>query len=176
MKVNNVLNAVFELLGESVVCASGDTAEEKLAVRCLNMILKEIADEYVDFTRTEEVESVEGVILYSDLSAPVKSVKSVAENGKRLVFKERDEGIVVNRSGEFDVTYAYHPADVAIGQEITLPRAVTERALVYGTASEYCLMREQFDECVNLNSRYVRAIAAATRPRRELRVKERVWL
>ena len=177
MTAKKIIKSVLEILGEDASVADGALGTElTLLVRCLNMIIKEIAEEYVEFKATEAVAVTDGFVSYSALSHEVRAIKEMRHDGVRVDFVERTHGVETDATGEVSVTYSYYPADVGVSDELVLPRSVSERALVYGTASEYCLMKEQFEECVNLNSRYVRAISSAARPKREIRIKERAWI
>ena len=138
-------------------------------------LVKEIAEEYVDVCKTESVQVADGKFYLDVLTMPVKAVKRVQSNGVRVAFREREDHVVVTADGTVQVTYAYYPDDLALDEEIRLPRAVTQRALVYGVASEYCMLKERFEESANLNARYVTAMASAVRPKRGIRVKERFW-
>lgn len=178
MTVEKILKAVVELVGaEGVTVGDGTSRDEVMLVRCLNVILQEIAEEYVDFVRIREARISGGKIAFSELQGTVRRVKSVLVNGIKRSFTCDEDGIYLGMSdGLAKVTYVYVPDEVRFDSVLSLPKSISERALVYGTASEYCLMKEMYEECVNLNSRYVRSITACTRVRREIRVKKRSWL
>jgi hypothetical protein len=177
MTVKSILKAVLELTeGGTAAKLDGTGADDALLLRCLNMIVKEIAEEYVDFVKTEEVDAGVGKIKLNALAMPVKRVKAVRSAGAKYPFREREDHVITSASDMVEVEYAYYPDEVDFGDELTLPRAITSRALIYGVASEYCLVKERMDDSANFNSRYVMAISSCARPKGNVRVKERAWL
>ena len=131
MTATNIIKAVLELLGQDASVASDATSTERtLLLRCLNMIVREIAEEYVDFKVTEDVEVTDGRVYYSALSREVRTVTYVKKKGYKLEFCEDDVGIKVDTTGTVSVTYLYHPAEITIDGTLNVPRCVSERALV----------------------------------------------
>lgn len=175
MTVEKILTGVCELMMLDKTVLDRDGKERALLVKCLNMVLREIAEEYVPFLIKEDVYFSNGFYPYDRLSEQVKSVKRVESEGLGVEFTAGPDGIYADLKSA-KITYAYIPDEVSYGDSLKLPVKVTERALIYGTASEYSLMTEQYEECVNLNSRYVKAVSSAVRPLKSIRVKKRRWI
>lgn len=165
MEVRQILLNTCALLGLSEDIVASPSQDEKtlgLLLSALNFVIYEIYDEIP--TRTiEKITSQNKIIPYTAFSKNVSKVKSIRQNGKKSRWKRTDEGLKVERDGEWEVEYTYTPDDVGLLDEIILPPSVNIRTVSYGVAGEYSLYVGRFEECSAFDARFVGAMASAKR-------------
>ena len=92
MKVEDVLTEVLVRLGDrdkyDINNLPQDDSEINTIVKCINMIVSEIASDYLPVEFSEEVEAVNGIIPYDSLSKRLINLKKITKNTKiKCVFK-----------------------------------------------------------------------------------------
>lgn len=165
MEVRRILLNTCALLGlgEDIVASpSSDEKTLSLLLSALNFVIYEIYDEIP--TRTiEKITSQDKIIPYTAFLKNVSKVKSMRLDGIKGKWKRTDDGLRVERDGEWEIEYTYTPDDVGLDDEVVFPPSVNIRTVSYGVAGEYSLYVGRFEECSAYDARFVSALASAKR-------------
>ena len=102
MKVEDVLTEVLVRLGDrdkyDINNLPQDDSEINTIVKCINMIVSEIASDYLPVEFSEEVEAVNGIIPYDSLSKRLINLKKITKNNMKIGAKMYPNEIVVDKS------------------------------------------------------------------------------
>lgn len=165
MEVKQILLNTCSLLGLNEDIVATPSSDEKtlgLLLSALNFVIYEIYDQIP--TRTvERITSRDRLIPYTAFSKNLSKVKKMSINGERGRWKRLDEGLRVERDGEWEIEYTYTPDDVGLSDEVVFPPSVNIRTVSYGVAGEYSLYVGRFEECTAYDARFVGAMASAKR-------------
>jgi len=149
---------------------AADTANR--LVRCANLVLGEIASEYLPLVKTEIVTSVDGLITFESLTENLIDVVKLTKNGNKQGYKLKHDGIVVP-NGRYQLEYNYYPKKYKYEESIGYKSAViTTRVIAYGVITEYCIISGLTDDAVMWDRRF-RDSLAAIKTRSERKVKLR---
>jgi hypothetical protein len=150
--------------------------ELSLLLKCFNLIYGEVACDYVALKAVETITSADGRIKYNALSKPVIDVLYAKDDsGAKIDFKLNPTYIQGAR-GQNEIAYTYMPEELGIDDEVAYEtQKVSALTFAYGTASEYCLIRNQFDEAQTWEKRYKDALLIAQRLKKEVIVPKRGW-
>jgi hypothetical protein len=156
---------------------SPDTDRElSLLLKCFNLIYGEIACDYVPLKAIETVERADGRIEYGGLSKGVIDILSVRDGGGVKIDFKLNPTYIQGAEGLNEIAYTYMPEELGIEDEIAYEtQKVSSLTFAYGTASEYCLIRSQFEEAETWEKRYKDALIIAQRLRKEVIVPKRGW-
>lgn len=150
-------------------------ADKKLLLRCANLVVGEVAAEYLPLKATEVLSSPDGNIEYSAFSRRPIEVYSVRRNGAKCRYKMYPHKLITE-AGEVEVCYSYVPQSVGIDEELDFAEGkLTPRVLAYGTAAEYCLINCLHQEAGVWDKRYKDSLLGALRAGRPLRIPARRW-
>ncbi|MCL2598368.1 MAG: hypothetical protein FWD76_00445 [Firmicutes bacterium] len=149
---------------------TADTANR--LCRCANLVLGEIASEYIPLVKTELANSLGGVIAYESLSKNLIDIVSVKQNGQSVRYKMTQDGIVAP-SGRYRIEYNFLPQKYLYKDSIDYKGAVlSTRVIAYGVITEYCIISGLTDDAVMWDKRYRDALAVVG-ARSEKKVKQR---
>lgn len=140
------------------------------------VVLNEIAYEYVCFPKTETVVITDGKVHFGRLTEQVIEPLSLTKDGKEVKFKTKLNCIYAP-DGEYEITYAYLPK--LEDGTTKLPYAgarVSERALALGVCAQYCLMAGRYNDAVEFDSQYKDALNSMKKTFIKRKVKKRRWL
>lgn len=145
-------------------------------VRCANLVLSEIAADYLPLKTRETVAATDGRIGYDALQKKAIDIFAVRQRGKSVPFTLYYDCLRLAAEGDCEVEYSYAPNVLPLNgfADYTNER-LGARTVAYGIACEYCLISGMTDDALVWDKRYKDALAAATRPKNERRVKSRVW-
>lgn len=145
-------------------------------LRCLNLVVGEIAAEYAPVKTAETVEVRAGLLKHTDLKEAALDVYAVRRGGRPVAFRRRYDGIPLP-DGAYEVEYSFLPGRVGIEDALRFGTAkISARLIGYGVAAEYALISGLSEEAVVYDRRYKDALAAAGLLRTERKVRERRWL
>ncbi|MDD3831558.1 MAG: hypothetical protein PHW00_02750 [Clostridia bacterium] len=146
-----------------------------LLVSCANIVLAEIANEYVPLVYKEDVNCVNGTVAYSTFAKDMLSVLRISDsNGARVRYRYRPDGIDIDSNKVCTVVYSYRPIyadfldDVQVGKSV-----ITERIIAFGTIAEYYLLTGKYEDAVLWDKRYKDSLLAVSGKKGEIRVKSR---
>lgn len=179
MKVEEVINAALAYLGDSERDAGRDKAADdkvKLLERCVNIMLTEIAQEYLPLEDECEVVAKDGRFSFEEVPRRVMKIMSVKnKDGREVRFRQRPFSCVVNEDGRLHVTYRYLPAVVGTGDDCEADPAVSEKTLALGVCAEYCMISGMYEQSEGFAERFRQDMRACVRPARSVTLKERGW-
>lgn len=192
MKVRDVLKYVFVMVGEDELANKIDTITEdelknatgteedftkiNLAVNVVNMIIKELAENYIPQIKDETFTTQNGHIAdesYSEMV--VKIIDVLAGNGRRVPYV-RYYDYIITRKGRVIVRYAYTPKTLSIGDSTGYTeKDISSVAISYGVAADYCLSEGRFDEASMWRKRFSEAVEKRLTVKSKT-LKRRGWL
>lgn len=175
LKLDNVLN-LKELGGNDE-----DTQAKKdldLLITCVNLIISEIASDYVPLKTIEEVLVKKSKIPYIDLQKPALNIKSIKDSfGQKRYFKVYPSYIYTDCDGVCHIEYTYLPASIKDLDQATEYQntKVTSRIIAYGAAREYCLIMSMYEEAQSWDARFKESLLSASRQNNVLTIPKRLW-
>lgn len=184
MKIKDVVYYAAMFLQLEDACSAIESGTEngnsdvEMLVRCANLVVGEVAEEYIPLITKETVTIGEDGFLYAELSKRLNDIRCVRRknDGKQVKITQYFDRFTVRDFGEYEVTYSYLPASLEIGDEIPRFGSAGERTLAYGTACEYALISGMTDEAATCDARYKASLENLTRANSlEKRVKRRIW-
>ena len=165
-------------LAETLLGLKTPASEEEAALRekellaAANLVVNELASEYLPLVRTETQTARGGKIYYSALAEQPIEILAVRRIGEERRAEYRVMPVYIAlQNGTYEVEYRYYPrektAETACDYDET---RLAKRVIAYGTAAEYCLMRGLYEECSLWDERFKDSLAGYCRPKR-LRIR-----
>ena len=109
MEVREILLRVCSLLGLQEDIISSPSSDEKtlgLLLSALNFVIYEIYDELPTY-KEEKITSIDRCIPYASFSKNLCKVKKISLDGVKKRWRRGDDGLLVDREGEYSVIYSY---------------------------------------------------------------------
>lgn len=152
------------------------TRNLNLLIRCTDLVLKEVATDFIPIRKKEIILTNEKEIEFSSFSSPVLKIIDVKQNGKSIKYKIFSTHIELSKCGEIEVIYNAIPSTVkTLGANIDeVSNLVSQRILAYGVAKEYCYISSLYDEATMWEEKFKNAISSITKSVSK-RVKARRW-
>lgn len=179
MKVEDVLTEVLIRLGDrdkyDIMNLPQDDEEINTIVKCINMVISEIASDYLPVEFEEEVEVINGVIPYDNLSKKLINLKNVTKNSTKIDTKMYPNELLVKADSMVRVQYMYMPNAVKLGDIISLSPKITLMLIVYGVLGEYCLLQGRYEDSSLYDKRYREMLKIACRVTKEIKLKHGWW-
>ena len=175
-------SAMFLQLEEVCNALEGETADEEtereieLLRKCGNLIVSEIASDWVKLMRREKVTVKNGELRFTSLQKQAIDIHSLFDKwGKSVSFEHMYDKIYAP-DGEYIVEYSVFPDELALDDDLPFVLAKpSERAIAYGIASEYCVISGLTADATIWESRFIDAMKSASIKQKEKRVKRRGW-
>lgn len=179
MKVEDVLAEVLLRLGEmdkyDITNLPDNDEKITLLVKCVNMIVSEIASDYVHMEYSEDIVTDDGIIPYDQLKKRLINIKRVTKNGTKIGAKLHPEHILCDARGSLNVCYYYMPSEVKIGDKIELSPRITTMLIANGVLGEYCLLVGRYEDAALYDKRYREMVKEASRVTKEIVLKHGWW-
>lgn len=148
----------------------------ELLVKCGNLVLSEVAADFLPLKKIDKIISKNGQIAYGDLSKKAVDIFAVKLKGKNMSFRTFYDCIAVRLDGEYTVEYSYEPAKLVLsGESDYACGRLSARTVGYGIACEYCIINGMTDEALLWDKRYKDSLTLSASPKNERRVKARRW-
>ena len=182
MQLEEAIKICLTYLGDEDASINTQTAQHpklKLLVKCANLVIKEIATEYVPLIEEETVEVKDGKITYEGLMHKVAQVRTVEDFDSGLTSnfyhtpthcKVVNDGVIKAR-----IVYSYIPLDIDIEEECPLPPQVSAKTLALGICAEYSMISGMYEHSVMYSARFKQDMRTAVRKKGEIRIKPRRW-
>ncbi len=182
MLLKEVIMTALTYLGDEEVALDGELVRHpklNLLTRCANIVLKEIATDYLPITIEEEAVVKEGRISYDAFSRRVLEVLTVkdAKTEIKSVFRHTPSALeIANKDMKrAKVKYNYTPADIDLGEQCPVSPLVGVKTVAMGVCSEFCLIEGMYEQSVMFSERYKEDLRGAVRKKGEIRIKPRRW-
>ncbi len=183
MELKEAIQLSLTYLGDEDASVNNKTAQHprlKLLVKCANLVIKEIATDYIPLTETEEVEIDNGNISYEKLLHRVLEILSVknVKNGIYTNFRMNPTECVLENKDikKALVKYTYLPVDIEIDEQCPISPIISAKTLALGICAEYSLIEGMYEQSVMYSERFKEDMRTATRKKGEIRIKPRRWL
>lgn len=166
------------LLDGEQVATKEQEAEINILLSCLNLVVNQIASEYVTLKNKVKLNSINGKVYYSSLSNNVVvDVLSVKLNGVDVKFNLKSDHLET-ACGNLEIEFAYQPSGcVSTFSTVDFNNIkINERIIAYGVVAEYCFLNASYDDAAIWDNRFKTSINNVVRPRREIKIKERLWI
>ena len=168
---------VFDFLSDGVPDDRAYAEESaELLKRCYDIVVDELACEYLPLKKTEEFVVTDGKIPFRDFSEKPISIDRVSdENGNKLAYSTIIDHLEVN-AAKVSITYGFRPESQKLTDEAYYADGIIgEHVLSYGIAAEYCLERGRISDAEIWNAKYANALKARLAEKRRLKIKVGKW-
>lgn len=177
LQQENVLSLLGEEQGENLSGEDRLQAEKELSLllRCANLVIHEIASEYVHLKTSEKFVSQDGHINYSDFIKQPVDIYAVKKDDSNCRFKLYPTELITDK-GEIEVFFTYLPGKVELGGSLDFEEGkMNSRIVAYGTAAEYCIISGMYDESLIWDKRYKDSLFNATKSLKSVVIPARRW-
>lgn len=188
MTVKSVLKLACYFLGLDEIAetntfnTSGSTAttEQKkeidTLVRCLNLVVQEIATNYVFVTNQKEISFKNGKISLNEIDENFLETISLTVNDRKIKFKEMMNSLFANVQNAI-ITYRKYPETLSMDDDCpNFNCKIAEKTIAYGVAMEYSFINSLSDEATIFENRYKQDLLTSMRKNSEKKLKCRRWL
>lgn len=182
MKVKDILK------GASVVLSKFDLVNKfddengasdhdiQVLLEALNLVLSEIACDYIPLYKVEDIEAVNNAFDVNTLSYPLLAIRSIKDRygrGARFII---DGDNIKLLSGKYQIKYTYKPDKVKLDDEIKgFDRGLTDRVIIYGVVSEYYLINGLYSEAELMRGKFEGALTSACKKLNNIIMRGRIW-
>lgn len=182
MKLKEAINIALTYLGygDASLCAGAeDFPETALLIRCANIVIKEIASDYLPLTETETAEVKDCGICFDALKRRASDVIFVADadSGIKMQYSCSPTHIIISdpKIKSATVKYRYIPADIGADGDCPIFPSVGAKTLAMGICAEYALIEGAYEKSVMFADRFKEDMRAAARKKGEIKIKPRRW-
>lgn len=183
MELKEAIQISLTYLGDEDASVNSKTAQHprlKLLVKCANLVIKEIATEYMPLLAEEVVSAENGKITYDKFVNRVLEILSVSntKNGLESNFRMNPTECILSNTDiqKALVKYSYLPTDIDIDEICPISPMVSAKTLALGICAEYCLIEGMYEQSVMYSDRFKEDMRTATRKKGEIKIKPRRWL
>lgn len=168
----NVQDEVEELISENSI-----TGELAMLLKCLNLTLTEIADDYLPILNKETICIDSNKLYFDDLIKPCKEIISIklSNSNKNIRFTQYENYVFVNAKGYVDVVYKTSIGEANINSEINQFPCLSSKCIALGTASEYCYINGFYEEAQMWDRRFKDSLQIECRKKKEIVMPKRWW-
>lgn len=168
MKIRDIIETTATFLGrEDMITylksnlSNNQTMEKEINVfaRAANLVINELATEYVPLKTTEICQSQNGQILYTSLLETPLDILNVYDAFDNKVAFKTTSLYVKTKPEAVRIEYTYIPDSASVNEEIAYrEKDVPLRVIAYGTAAEISLIEGKFDEATIWDKRFKESI------------------
>ena len=157
MTVREIAEKACDIVGLNInMSVSGD--EQTFLVDCTKHVLLRLSSELTDIKKKKTITVENGIALYSDIDANYKRGIRLMKNGESVKFDETSEGLVTDKDGEYELTYAVYIKVTSAISTVNLQPKYGVMMLAEGVAGEYCHRKGMYKECEEYDRRFVTAL------------------
>lgn len=183
IRIASTYLGLTDLLQTSLLGGSAEATDEQIVeintmITCCNLAVNQVASEYLTLKNKTKISSDTGVIYYSRVSSNViVDILNVKQNGINVSFDLKTDRLETV-GGEVEIEYAYQPKmNMSLSSNINFNNfKLNSRVLAYGVSAEYCFINGRYDDAAVWENRFTTSLTNINRPRREVKVKERLWI
>ncbi len=145
-------------------------------VRCLNLVVDEIATEYLPIYAYKKIVLTNGEFAIKEIDPNINCITKITNSGGHSVAFKILQGNIVCCENDVMVWYKKTPQKATKDGEVeTFANLLSERILGYGVAMEYSFLNNSYDDATIWESRYKQSLLNIARKKKELKLKERKW-
>ncbi len=161
---------------ESGVMSEEAQKECDILVKCANLIVDEIASDWLPLKNKEKITVNAGEFDMKNLQKPVIDVFRITDKeGRRGRFRQFFDKLFCD-DGEYEIEYSYAPGELTLESDLPFPLSTPSvRVIAYGIACEYNIISGLTAEASVWENKFIDALKSATSKKREFTVKRRRW-
>jgi len=146
-------------------------------VNCLNIVVNDIAGQYVKLLTSEQVEFIDNSFDIFNLTKNVNKIFYVKDkDGYKLNFKIVDNKIICDKSGNFVIEYSFYPQKFTKNDDLSVfCGKISLKTLALGVACEYCFISGFFDDAKVWEERFINCINSNLRKVGHSHMPKRRW-
>lgn len=187
MEVKNIVKKVLIMIQndsladkisqDSYTLTTDEQKEIDLIINSINLTQQNIATKYYSLIDVVKVTNSTGEIKYSDITSKhiynILSVKNAKNANLKYVLKPTS---IVTNIGDIVIKYSYFPQDVTINDNLSvLSVKINERAILYGSISEYLFVKGIFDEAEMWEKKFRDEVNQIINIRKNAFIPPRTW-
>lgn len=168
---------VTELDGQETATSS-QTKELEHLLRCLNLVISEIASDYIPLINREKLTPVNGKIQLSSFSKDLIDVLQVKDKFGIKTNYKLFPSYIETIDGDVEVTYSFQPTALSnLSSEMEqFSQKISERVVAYGVAMEYSFICGLHDDASIWEKRFKDGLIIASRKKSDIRLPKRRWI
>ncbi len=174
------LSDEFEAFIEKTAEPNAENEKEfNTLLKCLNLVLDELASDYLPILHKQQVFVENNKIYLDDLQKSLKEVFAVRipSNLKKVEFKQFPGFIEVKGNGFLEIIYSINPDYLEIDSEADYFNGrVSDKCFALGVASEYSFINGFYEEAEIWDKRFKDSLINACRKKSEISLPKRRWL
>ena len=150
--------------------------EINLLKKLTNFILNELATDYIPMVASQDFNSIDGKIMFTNFEKTPLHVKNVYnQKGEKIDYSQFAE-YLLTKNGKVFIEYNFLPPEYDLEDDVGYSaKDVSPRIIAYGVACEYSLIKEKFEESVMWNTRFKDSLRSLMQPKK-VKIKGRNWL
>ncbi len=188
MTAKQVINLAATFLGldDFLECSyftdsDDDMSENHISIlkqmtRCLNLVVEEVATEYLPIYAFKKISLQDGKYAVLDVDSNISSITKITNASGKVVLFKILEGNIVCDCNDVMVWYKKTPAKTTENGNVeTFSNLMPERVLAYGVAMEYSFLTNSYDDATIWETRFKQSLLNIARKKKEIKLKERKW-
>lgn len=180
LKIDAILNLgiadSLDVSSQTLAEAMKQDSRCKSLLECCNLVSDELFGDYAPSCRTTVVQAADGFIDTSLLSMS-KALTIVDSVGRSVPFKYGQGGLLVERDGKYNLTYARLPERLTFDSVAQTPNSkITDRIFIYGVIAEYLRICGDYSQSASWAVKYKQALSVALSSKATARLPYRRWL
>lgn len=145
--------------------------------RCLDLVVSEIASDYLPIIKTKEVKFVNFCADATSVDASMQEIVSLkSKSGRNIPYKIIDNKIIAQTNCAV-AEYKVYPQKAGLdGNCESFSGRIADRVLAYGVCMEYCFISLLYDDASIWENRFKASLLVNARKKGELTLKRRRWI
>ncbi len=171
------LKEIEEIFRNVDIINDVDNDDLELLLNCVNLVCNTIATDYINLTKSVNVDNTSGVVAWKDISENqiYKILKVKNCYGQTIPFRAISDGVECEK-GNVKIIYSYFPKDYEYNTEIIeFNSSLTERIFAMGVVSEYLFIRGNSNDASIWEDRFKNAMRNVVRTQKEIVLPKRRW-
>lgn len=167
---------ISDCLSGNDVLTKEESAEVEKLIKCYNVTVSELSEEYFPLLKRENVRLKNGKFYYKDLKKDALEIKNVFFDGEPISFKVYTEYFTADKD-EVEVEYVFRCKNKnRLTDECEYDgKDVSERIIAEGVVSEWLMNAGMFDEAISRRAKYVNSLKNVMLKRKVGKIKARGW-
>ena len=120
----------------------------------LKFSIRELCTNYVPLSTKRKVQVVNGKYPVAMLNNFIR-VENVYKEGSPIKYKVVNRSILLDRSGEYEISYLTYPEICSMFDELDFAENLNSDVIVFGLCAYYCLSHGLFTDFEQFHERYI---------------------
>jgi len=182
MKLYEVLDTAIMYLNLSdEIRVTGDRTpltnkKLKTLIRCANVIISEIASDYLPLKEKQIVTVIDNKVSYQSFDRRVIDVEKVIKDDEIIPFTVYPNYLEIESEGEVEILYHYLPQEISLDDEVPYGVNLSPVTLASGIAAEYSLVNNMYEEALSFERKFKEGLINNMSSPKSRYIKARRWL